>query len=458
MARGQLLPINQNQALFTLLGTTYGGNGFTTFALPDLQGRVPIGAGQGPGLTNRPRGQATGTEVVTLTENQMPSHSHSLPTLGGMTGATGGGVAHSEMQPSLPLNYIIALQGIDPSQSAEGGGSGINPYVGQVALVASSFAPRGWALADGALLTISPETDVLYSQLGTTYGGDGITTFALPDLRGRAAIGFGQGPGLTNRQLGQNVGAESVALSAAELAPHSHSLPMVGGTTGLAGTGAVHSNMQPSLGLNYIIALDGIFPSPSGAGAGSGGGGQPYFGEIILFAGSSAPSGWAFADGSVLPIIDHETLFNLIGTTYGGDGETTFALPDLRGRVAVGFGQGPELSPYEIGQQAGVESVALTVAQIPAHAHTFTPHIPGDYNLNGTVDTADYVVWRKTDGTPESYNIWRTHFGESIGGGAAASGSDSVAVPEPHSLSLWVLALVGLLAVPPASRAAKIRC
>ncbi|MCI0331856.1 MAG: tail fiber protein, partial [Planctomycetes bacterium] len=172
----------------------------------------------------------------------------------------------------------------------------------------------------------------------------------------------------------------------------------------------------------------------------------------------SAPSGWAFADGSVLPIIDHETLFNLIGTTYGGDGETTFALPDLRGRVAVGFGQGPELSPYEIGQQAGVESVALTVAQIPAHAHTFTPHIPGDYNLNGTVDTADYVVWRKTDGTPESYNIWRTHFGESIGGGAAASGSDSVAVPEPHSLSLWVLALVGLLAVPPASRAAKIRC
>ena len=95
---------------------------------------------------------------------------------------------------------------------------------------------------------------------------------------------------------------------------------------------------------------------------------SPYVGEIRMFAGNFAPAGWAFCDGSLQPISENETLFNLIGTTYGGDGQETFALPNLSGRIPIHAGQGPGLSQtYTIGEAAGVESVTLTTSQIPAH-------------------------------------------------------------------------------------------
>ena len=90
----------------------------------------------------------------------------------------------------------------------------------------------------------------------------------------------------------------------------------------------------------------------------------PYIGEIRIFAGNFAPAGWMFCEGQLLPISEYETLFNLIGTTYGGDGESTFVLPDLRGRIPVHQGNG-----YMLAEQGGVETVTLTVAQIPAHNH-----------------------------------------------------------------------------------------
>jgi microcystin-dependent protein len=96
---------------------------------------------------------------------------------------------------------------------------------------------------------------------------------------------------------------------------------------------------------------------------------QPYIGEIRLFAGNFAPAGWMFCDGSLLSIAQHETLFQLIGTTYGGDGESTYALPDLRGRVPLHRGQGGGLSPRQLGEQGGSETVTLTLAQIPQHGH-----------------------------------------------------------------------------------------
>ncbi len=169
---GQLLAISQNQALFSILGTTYGGDGRTTFALPDLRGRVAISEGTGPGLTPRPLGQRSGQEVHTLTQNEMPSHTHSMNPassintvvrvgvnsggadeqapgdnalaestggnvyssagaspnefLGGVSATavpniamlnTGGSQAHNNMQPYLTVHYIIALQGIFPSRS-----------------------------------------------------------------------------------------------------------------------------------------------------------------------------------------------------------------------------------------------------------------------------------------------------------------------------------------------------
>lgn len=96
---------------------------------------------------------------------------------------------------------------------------------------------------------------------------------------------------------------------------------------------------------------------------------QPFVGEIRMFAGNFAPAGWAFCDGSLLSIAQNEVLFVLIGTTYGGDGQTTFALPDLRGRVPLHMGQGPGLSPRVQGQQGGAEQVTLTPGQMPAHNH-----------------------------------------------------------------------------------------
>ena len=154
---GQLLPINQNQALFSLLGTTYGGNGVQLFALPDLRGRVPIGAGSGAGLTTRVQGQTGGSESVTLLTSNVPAHSHTLnatsattttATAGpgvltgalktsdgafytlptqyefatfsmnpGAVGLAGGNQPHNNIQPSLGINYLIALVGIFPSQN-----------------------------------------------------------------------------------------------------------------------------------------------------------------------------------------------------------------------------------------------------------------------------------------------------------------------------------------------------
>jgi microcystin-dependent protein len=93
---------------------------------------------------------------------------------------------------------------------------------------------------------------------------------------------------------------------------------------------------------------------------------QPYVGEIRMFAGNFAPAGWMFCEGQLLPISENETLFQLIGTTYGGDGQSTFGLPDLRGRIPIHEGNG-----FVLAQNGGAEEITLTVQQVPAHSHTF---------------------------------------------------------------------------------------
>lgn len=152
LCNGQLLPIAQNTALFALLGTTYGGNGQTTFALPDLRGRVSVHQGQGPGLSSYTMGESAGTETVTLLASQMPAHQHTVTFLtnsseGGVnspagayfgktdpgvysaahdntltgpqppSGISGGSQPHGNIQPYLTINWCIALQGIFPSQN-----------------------------------------------------------------------------------------------------------------------------------------------------------------------------------------------------------------------------------------------------------------------------------------------------------------------------------------------------
>ncbi len=167
------------------------------------------------------------------------------------------------------------------------------PFVGEIRMFAGNFAPRGWAFCDGQLLAVS-QNDALFSLLGTIYGGDGRTTFGLPDLRGRIPLHQGTGPGLSARRLGSKGGAENVTLTTNQLASHTHdwnantadattAAPQgkviaagVGAnlyrqvdqntslaSTTIANTGGSqrHTNLMPTLCINYIIALVGIYPS-----------------------------------------------------------------------------------------------------------------------------------------------------------------------------------------------------
>lgn len=114
---------------------------------------------------------------------------------------------------------------------------------------------------------------------------------------------------------------------------------------------------------------------------------QPYVGEIRMFAGTYAPNGWMLCDGQVLPISENETLFQLVGTTYGGDGESTFALPDLRGRIPIHMGTSPDGTAHSIGQTGGTEQETLTPQQIPSHGHALlaTANLGTDNNPGGNV-------------------------------------------------------------------------
>ncbi len=181
----------------------------------------------------------------------------------------------------------------------------VEPFIGEIIMFGGNFAPRGWAFCNGQLLQISQNT-ALFSILGTIYGGDGRTTFGLPDMRDRAPMHAGTGPGLTQRRLGQKLGTDTVTLSATNLPSHTHQLSahavvtdtdkdvpaattslgaipgsamgfffpnLYGADTGAlvdmaaeallatTGGGSAHANQQPFQKVNFIIALQGIFPS-----------------------------------------------------------------------------------------------------------------------------------------------------------------------------------------------------
>ncbi|MEO7305966.1 MAG: tail fiber protein [Ferruginibacter sp.] len=124
---------------------------------------------------------------------------------------------------------------------------------------------------------------------------------------------------------------------------------------------------------------------------------QPYVGEIRMFGGNFAPAGWMFCSGQLLAISEYDTLFNLIGTTYGGDGQSTFALPNLQSRVPIHQGQGSGLSNYTLSETGGAESVTVTQNQMPTHNHT-----PRASNT-GTADTPANNFWaNSTTGKPYS--------------------------------------------------------
>jgi microcystin-dependent protein len=271
-----------------------------------------------------------------------------------------------------------------------------NAFTGVIKLFGGMFAPVDWLLCDGSLLQIS-QYNTLYSVIGTTFGGDGRTTFAIPDLRGRIPVGSGNGPGLTPRTAGSKGGTEQVTLITSDISAHSHVLAatdasatsraassdsllaesqgriyaaaaaspvsMSPAAISTVGGGQPHNNIQPSLSINHIICTSGLPPSISDDFA------EPFIAEIALNAGLINWNGWAPCDGRILQIATNTPLFALIGTTYGGNGTTNFALPDLRGSVPMGAGFGPGLTSRFIGDFPGEAQVSLTVDQLPPHTH-----------------------------------------------------------------------------------------
>ncbi len=134
---------------------------------------------------------------------------------------------------------------------------------------------------------------------------------------------------------------------------------------------------------------------------------QPYIGEIRMFGFGRTPSGWQACNGALLAISEFDALFSLIGTTYGGDGQTTFAVPDLRGRLPIHQGQGPGLSAYVIGQKAGAEQVTVLSSQMPAHTHALVASTggastvtPGPGLLPGSVSGETFYVTDIAGATP----------------------------------------------------------
>ena len=305
---GQPASISSAPRLYEAIGTRFGGDGQTTFALPDLRGRVPVHRSSVIAL-----GAEGGSEVVVLDGDQIPSHQHAIPvgsrsagydrpgrralighvvpesgasdsavSLGEST-HTGSSNAHPNLQPFLCLNFIIALEG--------GSMHGAEPVVGEVRLFSGEAMPAGWTRCDGQLLDIQ-QFGGLYSVIGTTYGGDGRRAFGLPDLRGRIAMQAGYRQGLTARQLGEAGGSATVDLDADQLPSHVHDLkavasveaaqqqgrplgtvgiarrsgddreqrPRVPVAMGLAGGDGQHANLQPYLALTYLIAYDGRLP------------------------------------------------------------------------------------------------------------------------------------------------------------------------------------------------------
>ena len=242
---GETLPVYANQALFSLLGISFGGNGQTDFALPDLRGRMVVGG--------------------------------------------------SPQQSAQAVSMSAMIAGAADSAAGD------YPFLGAIGFFAGLYPPAGWLAADGSLLPLARNVP-LFEAIGAAFGGDGLSTFALPDLRGTAVVGAGQG--------------EAASIALGQRVPAGPDAPVA------------------CLGLNYIINVSGMLAPPEGSG------GFPdsaaLLAEVVAFAGSAVPTGWVPAQGQEMLIAGNEDLFRIIGTTFGGDGEVSFALPDLRTRIVVG--------------------------------------------------------------------------------------------------------------------------
>ncbi|MCX6921986.1 MAG: tail fiber protein [Verrucomicrobia bacterium] len=167
---------------------------------------------------------------------------------------------------------------------------------------------------------------------------------------------------------------------------------------------------------------------------------SPFLGEIRMFGGNFAPRGWAFCNGQIMSISQNTALFSLLGTTYGGNGTTTFALPNLQSRVPIHWGTGAGLSPYVIGQQAGQENVTLLQSQMPAHTHSLNAVTSGG---NQAGPTGNFPAVEST-GTSLNYSSGPAN--TTMNPTAVANAGQSLPVPvvQPYLAVSFIIALAGI--------------
>jgi microcystin-dependent protein len=173
---------------------------------------------------------------------------------------------------------------------------------------------------------------------------------------------------------------------------------------------------------------------------------EPFIGQIQMFGFNFPPRGWAFCDGQLLPVAQNTALFSLLGTTYGGDGRTTFALPDLRSRVAIHQGQGPGLSSRRIGERSGLENTSLNVANMPAHTHVASdPQMRATANPANTTDPSNAalaIAPAYNDSSPAATGMDASSI-EHPQAGSAGSGTATNNM-QPYLTINFCIALVGI--------------
>jgi microcystin-dependent protein len=252
-------------------------------------------------------------------------------------------------------------------------------------MFAFPWLPQGWRFCDGSTLSVH-QHPILYQLIGNTFGGDD-DYFNLPDLRNKVIIG--RGPEYPAFTMG---GEETHELTVPEMPKHRHQAiasangsdsatpkdhfwpsdagyvtqsngNMSNQATEPAGSGIAHSNMSPYLAINYAMSLWGDYPDDTYRVQ------DDFIGTIRAFPKKLRAGWWVPCDGTILLVETHRSLFLEIGATYGGNGETTFALPDLRGRSTVNCGEPKGLSHYKLAEKGGEASVKLTVAEMPRHSH-----------------------------------------------------------------------------------------
>lgn len=409
---GRVLDSDLDSPLYSLIQNSYGGQ-FPQFAVPDLRGRVPLHRGG-----NRTLAQPGGQERVALTVAQLPAHNHLLGANSGegdrgdpagnvwarsealgfsadaadaamgsqALASTGADAPHDNMMPFLGLTALISRDGVAPGEEP----AAPDAFMGEIRMMAFPDQPLGWLHCDGGALLLEEELAVL---VGDLYSHDASNP-TVPDLRARVPIHRSD-----VRQVGRPGGEEAHTLSPAELPPHTHAAmaaPVPGDdpspsgrhwgvqSAGLAyavipdtslrpdavataGLGMPHDNLPPYLALNCCVSRTGIFPATMDQQPIS----DPFLGEVRLFAFKDfAPMGWAICDGTLLERNEQtEALALLLGTRFGGDGITNFALPDLRGRALLAAGAGPGLTPRTVAERGGADAVVLTLADLPTHTH-----------------------------------------------------------------------------------------